>query len=78
VPNLTTTNLDDLVAAWRRDIVDTRIRLASGGLSRTEERSLWHIVDARERFIRVIAPDFHAEMEKVDREIEDALRPQRA
>jgi hypothetical protein len=67
--------MDDLVAAWRQEIVTTRIKLASGGLSRTDERLLWQLVDARERFISVVARDFDAEMEKVDREIEDALRP---
>jgi hypothetical protein len=70
--------MDDLVSAWRREIVVTRIRLASGGLSGAEERSLWQIVDARERFIRVVARNFEDEMEKVDREIEDALRPKSA
>lgn len=70
-----TATMDDLVAAWRREMVITRIRLASGGLSRTEERALWQVVDARERFIGIVARDFGAEMERIDREIEDALRP---
>lgn len=78
MPDLTAANMDDLVASWRREIVVTRIRLASGGLSRTEEHSLWQTVDARERFIRIMARDFEAEMEKIDREIEDALRPKSA
>ncbi|MEW6449607.1 MAG: hypothetical protein AB1490_03065 [Pseudomonadota bacterium] len=76
MPDLGT--MDDLVANWRREIVETRIKLASGRLSRTEERSLWHIVDARERFIGIVSKDFEAEMEKIDREIEDVLRRKQA
>ncbi len=66
--------MDDLVASWRREIVETRIKLASGRLSRVEERSLWQIVDARERFIGIVSKNFEAEMEKVDRELENVLR----
>lgn len=78
MPDVSTATLDDLVASWRHEIVITRLKLASDRLSRTEERSLWDIVDARELFIRIVALDFEAEMEKVDREIEDALRPKSA
>ena len=66
--------MDDLVANWRREIVETRIKLASGRLSHVEERSLWQVVDARERFIKIVSKNFEAEMEKIDREIEHALR----
>lgn len=66
--------MDDLVANWRREIVETRIKLASGRLSHTEEQSLWQVVDARERFIKIVSKDFEAEMEKIDRDIEHALR----
>jgi hypothetical protein len=74
VPDLAIETMDDLVASWRREIVTTRIKLASGRLSQVEERSLWQIVDARERFIRIASKDFEAEMERIDREIESALR----
>lgn len=74
MPGLTIGTMDDLVASWRREIVETRIKLASGRLSRLEERSLWQIVDARERFIGIVSKNFEAEMEKIDRELEDVLR----
>lgn len=74
MPDLTIETMDDLVANWRREIVETRIKLASGRLSHVEERLLWQIVDARERFIGIVSKNFEAEMEKVDRALEDALR----
>lgn len=70
--------MDDLVANWRREIVETRIKLASGRLGHVEEQSLWQVVDARERFIKIVSKNFEAEMEKIDREIEDALRRKQA
>jgi hypothetical protein len=78
VPDLVIETMDDLVASWRREIVATRIKLASGRLSHVEERSLWQIVDARERFIRIVSKDFETEMERIDREIEDVLRRKQA
>ena len=65
---------DNRVAAWRQDIVTARIQLASAGLTRREKADLWRIVDCRELFIKLATRDFHAQLEKIDREIEDALR----
>ena len=59
---------------WRREIVQARIRLADNGLSRAQEAALWHVVDCREWCLRMVVEDFPAELERIDREIEDELR----
>ena len=59
---------------WRREIVQARIRLAETGLSYTQRRELWQIVDFREWCLRMLVRDFPAELERIDREIEHALR----
>jgi hypothetical protein len=63
-----------LVALWRRDIVKARIRLVSEQLTPQREDSLWLAIDCREWFIKMVADDFHAEMETIDRMIEAELR----
>jgi len=65
------------IAAWRREIVQARIKLANGGLTHPAVRELWTIVDCREACLKLSGADFEAQMELVDREIEDALRPRR-
>ena len=59
---------------WRREIVQARIRPDGSALSYTQRRELWQIVDFREWCLKTLAPDFHAELERIDREIEHALR----
>jgi hypothetical protein len=63
-----------LVALWRRDIVKARIRLVSEGLPVQRQDSIWYGIDCREWFIKMVAEDFHAEMETIDRMIETELR----
>ena len=72
----TTTNdfLEANAALWRREIVQARIRLADNNLSRTQQAELWRIVDYREWCLKLKAADFHAELERIDREIEHELR----
>ena len=65
------------LSEWRRDIVDARIRLAESPLPAELERELWTIVDCREACIKLSGADFDAEMERVDREMEAALRPRK-
>ena len=48
--------------------------LADEGLSRTLRADLWRIVDCREWSLRMLVRDFAAELEQIDREIEDELR----
>jgi hypothetical protein len=59
---------------WRREIVEARIRLADDELSRAEAAALWRVVDWREWCLKMLVADFPAELEKIDREIEDTLR----
>ena len=61
-------------SAWRREIVQARIRLADNGLSRAREAELWQVVDCREWCLRMVVEDFPAELERIDREIERELR----
>ena len=65
------------IAAWRREIVLARIRLANDNLSTETVRELWTIVDCREACLKLSGADFQAEMELVDREIEVELTPRR-
>ena len=64
----------ELSALCRRDIVLARIKLADPRLTAVQQRELWWIVDCREWFLKIIADDFHAELEQIDREIEHELR----
>jgi hypothetical protein len=64
-----------LVPLWRRDIVQARIRLVEPGLSEAECRYLWESIDCRELLLKLVATDFEAELEQIDRAIEDELRP---
>jgi hypothetical protein len=51
---------------------------ASGWWSQTlteaQRRQLWEAIDSRELLIKLVAADFEAELEQIDREIEDELR----
>ena len=59
---------------WRRDIVRDRIRLADEGLSEAQRAELWQVVDCQEWCLRMLVEDFPRELERIDREIEAALR----
>jgi hypothetical protein len=63
-----------LVARWRQDIVKARIRLISEDLTPTLQDAIWSGIDCREWFIKMLAEDFHAEMETIDRMMEAELR----
>jgi hypothetical protein len=43
-------------------------------LSYTQRAELWRIVDYREWRLKMLVADFPAELERIDREIEDELR----
>jgi len=70
VPSVSGTRL----AAWRREIVRARIKLAEAALSSQQQRELWCVVDCREFCIKLSGADFEAELEQIDRELEQALR----
>jgi hypothetical protein len=74
VPDGTIEPIHARAGQWRREIVQARIRLADSTLSYTQRRELWQIVDFREWCLKTLAPDFHGELERIDREIETALR----
>lgn len=71
---LDNSNMIELVAHWRREIVQARIKMVSERLSARQEAELWNAIEARERYIKLAARNFEAELEQIDREIEHALR----
>ena len=63
-----------LIALCRKDIVDARIKLATNRTLNDEQRAdLWHIIDAREWFVRMVAKNYTGELEQIDRELEREL-----
>lgn len=60
--------------SWRREIVQARIKLADRNLSPAQRSELWQIVDIREWCLKMLVADFPAELERIDREIENELR----
>jgi hypothetical protein len=74
VPDAAVEHIHARAQAWRREIVQARIKLAGEQLSAAERAELWRIVDHRESCLRMMVRDFPAELERIDREIEDELR----
>lgn len=63
-----------LIACCRKDIVNARITLAADrALSREWRQALWRLVDSRELFVKMVAKDYRAELEQIDRELEAEL-----
>ena len=63
-----------LVPLWRRAIVEARIQLVEPDLTEAQRRYLWESIDSRELLLRLVATDYEAELERIDREIEAELR----
>jgi hypothetical protein len=74
VPDGEIDSIDTRAGQWRREIVQARIRLADTSLSYVQRRELWQIVDFREWCLRTQIHDYPNELERIDREIEHALR----
>ena len=63
-----------LIALCRKDIVDARLKLATGRSLNQEQRDiLWSFVDSREWFVKMVAKDYLGELEQIDRELEVEL-----
>jgi hypothetical protein len=60
------------LAQWRREIARLRIKLVD--LPIEKQRELWIAIDGREACIRLSGADFAEQLERIDREIERALR----
>ena len=74
MPTEVSETIHDRASQWRREIVQARIELADEGLSHVRRAELWRIVDRRESSLKTLVADFPAELERIDREIEDELR----
>jgi hypothetical protein len=77
VPTKTGNTNCERARQWRREIVLARIKLADQGLSYAQRAELWQVVDCREWSLKLLVADFPAELERIDREIENELRPSR-
>jgi hypothetical protein len=75
VPKVPIRSIRARAQSWRREIVKARIKLANRNLSSTQRAELWQIVDIREWCLQMLVADFPAELEQIDREIENELRP---
>ena len=63
-----------LIAVCRKDIAAARLKLGTNrALSDAQRSELWHLVDSHEWFIRMVAKDYAAELEMIDRELEAEL-----
>lgn len=63
-----------LIAVCRKDIAAARLKLGiSRTLSDAQRSELWNLVDSREWFIRMVAKDYIAELEQIDRDLEAEL-----
>ena len=74
MPKVQTDVVQSRAKSWRRDIVQARIKLADEGLSYNQRRELWQVVDCREWCLKMLVQDFPAELERIDRDIENELR----
>lgn len=74
VPELQSKFIRDRAKSWRREIVKARIKLADDDVPYTKRRELWQVVDCREWCLKMLVADFPAELELIDREIENELR----
>lgn len=67
-----------LMGRSRSDVVAARIELATDrSLSDAHRVTLWTLIDSRELFLKMVAKDYAAELERIDRELEIELRRQR-
>jgi hypothetical protein len=63
-----------LIASCRKDIAAARLKLGTNRTLNDAQRSeLWLLIDSREWFIRMVAKDYTAELEQIDRELEAEL-----
>ena len=63
-----------LIAFCRKDVAAARLKLGtSRALSDAQRSELWGLVDRHEWFIRMVAKDYAAELELIDRELEAEL-----
>jgi hypothetical protein len=63
-----------LIAACRKDIAAARLKLGTiRTLSDGQRSELWGLVDSHEWFIRMVAKDYTAELELIDRALEAEL-----
>jgi hypothetical protein len=73
VSNPSATN-EWLAPLWRQEIVQARIKLIEPGLSEATRQRLWERIDCRESLLKLVATDYEAELEQIDRAIENELR----
>jgi hypothetical protein len=58
----------------RREVARARVRLADEDVTAKQQLSLWQVIECHESVIRMLAGSFEAELELIDRELENRLR----
>lgn len=59
-----------LIVVCRRQVIDARTKLATDRtLSEEARRALWWIVDARLWFLELVAKDYQAELERIEKDL---------
>ncbi len=65
----------ELLALCRKDILAARVKLATErNLDDQARAELWHIIDAREWVLRMVAKDFDTELSAIERQLEADLQ----
>jgi hypothetical protein len=63
-----------LLALCRKDILTARVKLATErALDERARAELWHIIDAREWFVRMVAKDYESELLVIEQQLEADL-----
>lgn len=65
---------DAFLGLARRQIVNAYIKIALHSVTPTEEAELWRLVYALEAVMKVKARSLEAELEHIDRELEERFR----
>lgn len=61
----------ELLALCRKDILAMRVKLATDRALTDEARAeCWHVIEARQWFLRMVAKDYEGELAQFDHELE--------
>lgn len=64
----------ELLALCRKDILAARVKLAiERSLDEQARAELWHIIEARDWFIRMVAKDYESELLVIERQLDAEL-----
>ena len=73
-PSVPTEDSEAFCAIARHQIVNARIKLAGNCISPADQTELWQVIDCIEALVKMRAQCFEAELEQIDRQLEQYLR----